>query len=439
MHGSRRRIVAAGGLGAVAGIVVGVLLAAGAGGAGASGRTAGPPSLEATHLPPLLTVSGEDVTLRYDVYCVGSDDPTTSCEPAGTVWVRTGGSGPFQALSLAAEPGVAGRLLVRLPATVSRHAFSYYAVLRDPRTGAMVTLPAGGASAPERSVPLGSAPVVDLGEHVFGATRRADERVVSAEWGDGPAKVALEESGPDATPIGASSFDVDAAGNVSVLDEAHRRLLQWRGSGAPLATPVAIDGTIADLAVGPDGTSYVLETTADRALRAFDPRGRALAASSAGPAAAVRVGSGGPVVLEPASGEWSGPAVRPEVGRPLEDGSRVVTYEPSPNELRVAVVRDSTAVRRWRVVSSTPLAEVQLAQPLGQRLVVVIRTYEDSRSEFVLLVLGPGGLVHRLSVPASDWAETAPLGRFRLAGSSLYQLGSTAAGIFVDRFDLGVS
>ena len=45
----------------------------------------------------------------------------------------------------------------------------------------------------------------------------------------------------------------------------------------------------------------------------------------------------------------------------------------------------------------------------------------------------------QFAVPASEWAQSMPLSRFRLVGSSLYELGSTDAGVFVDRYDLGVS
>jgi hypothetical protein len=47
--------------------------------------------------------------------------------------------------------------------------------------------------------------------------------------------------------------------------------------------------------------------------------------------------------------------------------------------------------------------------------------------------------VDSFAVESLEWAESAPLARFRLAGSSLYRLGSTRAGLFVDRFDLEVS
>ena len=42
-------------------------------------------------------------------------------------------------------------------------------------------------------------------------------------------------------------------------------------------------------------------------------------------------------------------------------------------------------------------------------------------------------------LPAAEWAQSMPLSRFRLVGSSLYELGTTEQGAFVDRYDLGVS
>ena len=70
---------------------------------------------------------------------------------------------------------------------------------------------------------------------------------------------------------------------------------------------------------------------------------------------------------------------------------------------------------------------------------VVVKTSTDDRDEFLVLVLDHAGVALRFSVEPFEWAESAPLARFRLAGLSLYQLGSTSAGAFVDRFDLEVS
>jgi hypothetical protein len=70
---------------------------------------------------------------------------------------------------------------------------------------------------------------------------------------------------------------------------------------------------------------------------------------------------------------------------------------------------------------------------------VVVKTYTNERDEFVVLVLDGDRLSEQFSVDAAQWAESAPLARFRLAGARLYHLASTPAGAFVDRFDLEVS
>jgi hypothetical protein len=82
---------------------------------------------------------------------------------------------------------------------------------------------------------------------------------------------------------------------------------------------------------------------------------------------------------------------------------------------------------------------VQLAEPFGNGLVAVSKTYTDDRAEYVVLVLDRTGVVQRFSVDAAEWAESAPLARFRLAGGALYHFGSTPSEAFVDRFDLEVS
>ena len=81
---------------------------------------------------------------------------------------------------------------------------------------------------------------------------------------------------------------------------------------------------------------------------------------------------------------------------------------------------------------------MQLAEPLGNQLVVVFRVYDDHSDEFHALVLDRTGIVQQFAVEAADWAETAPLSRFRLVGGHLYQLGSNPSGPFVDRYDLEV-
>ncbi|MDH4102197.1 MAG: hypothetical protein OEW52_00615 [Thermoleophilia bacterium] len=423
-------------------------------------RAAEPSSVivEATHVPPLLTVDGERSDLSYDAYCIDSEAeaPEDSCDLVGSVFIRSGSTGPFSKLPLRSD-GTAGRLVASVPEeiTTPRKGFTYYAEIAAATGQAAVTLPSGGAWAPHQSLPLGAAIAIDLGRHAFGSSSRADERVAEVGWGDGSNDVGLEE-GRNLTPIGASAFDVDPSGVVVVLDQAHRRVLRWRnGSQNPTRVPLAIAGTIADMALASDGSLYVLEFASRSGrtplVRRFDSHGRELESTETAErtASQIRQGPLGPVILQQPSGQWmpaasAGSPIPPEVqrrrgrsGRPIRGGEEIVVLRLN-NEIRVALVGPAGVRRSWRIASETALAEVQLAEPLGHDVVLVARVYTDDADEFVALVLGAEGLIRRISLDSADWAESAPLGRFRLVRGSLYQLGSTPAGAYVDRFDLEV-
>jgi hypothetical protein len=419
------------------------------------------PFLEATHVPPLLTALGERVELRYDAYCATAEESLSDapCNATGSVFVRPGQFGRFTEIALREDAKAAeGRLWAAIPTSVARSpgGFTYYAVIRSVANGKTVTLPAGGAGAPQRSLPLGRAVDVKLPAHTFGRGVPADQRVAEARWGSGPGEVGLENTGTDVTPIGGSSFDVGDDGTVYVLDEANRRVLRWQaGAAVANSIPLAINGTLADMSVGKDGTIHVLEGAhaAERRtlLTTFAPNGKAgVTTEVADRASQVRVGPAGPLVLQSTSGEWAqvteagtalslkGQSLSGRSARPVGGGREVVVLR-TGNEIRIALLGNGAVRRAWRVTSPTPLAEVQLAEPVGDRLVVVARTYTDQASAFLGLVLGSKGVEQQLSLAPADWAETAPLSRFRLRGSSLYQLGSTSDGLFVDRFDLEVN
>jgi hypothetical protein len=452
------------GLSRIAGLIAGIIAGAAAVilcGTAVAHRIAqatSAPFMEATHLPPLLTADGERVELRYDVYC-GDGSATevdAPCDAEGSVFIRSGDSGAFREIELREELGAAeGRYVAAVPEEIAQSAsgFSYHATFRNATTGLTTDVPAGGPDAPQRSFPLRNTIEVDLGAHGFGREREADARVAEASWGDGPTQAALEQ-GKNLTPIGGSSFDVEAGGSIVVLDEANRRLLRWRGGGMPEAVPLAINGTIADISIGADGTIYVLESTGGREgsalLRTFDRGGvaRGVRAIADRPSQ-VRIGTSGAVVHQSSSAQWTPIEVEgqsmtvseqlngADVGRPLPDGRKVVVLR-TGDQVRIALMRDKHVLRSWVVRSETPLAEVQLAEPRGTGVVVVTRAFTDVRDEFVVLVLDRRGVVQRFALDSASWAETAPLSRFRLRGNSLYQLGSTPAGLFVDRFDLEV-
>lgn len=445
-------------LGATAGL--GAVAAAGSvasGGPGPPDRAAAR-IIDVGHLPPLLRVPGEAATLRFNVFCPAPDDEP--CHAGGDVFVRAGTTGAFRKLPLRRTDDVAdGRYVADVPADLaaSPEGFSYYAVLRNEATGASLTVPSAGAAAPQLSLPLEHAVVVDLGAHRFGSTRRADARVAAAPWGSAPGSAGLLQ-GPTFGPIGPSAFDVAANGDVVVLDQVNGRVERWHAGAHAADTPVDVSGGIADMALAPDGTIDVLEPTGDGTgrtpeLRSFSPSG---ALRSKTPIAdrtwsQLREGPQGPEVQQEPSEQWlpAAPGHRSlsrtaqasggHPGRTLPNGRELVVFRAGTSEARIAEVDGARVRRAWRIVSATPLGEVQLAEPLGDRIVAVIRPYTDTQDEFLVLVLGDHGVERSFSVDSADWAEAAPLARFRLAGSSLYQLGSTPSGMHVDRFDLEVN
>src|SRR5262249_55995940 len=83
---------------------------------------------------------------------------------------------------------------------------------------------------------------------------------------------------------GGGSWDIGRGRVVNVFDEANRRVLRFApGGGAPTTVPLDVRGTIADLAVAPDGGMTVLETVGDAGqtplVRRFDATGRSLGAT----------------------------------------------------------------------------------------------------------------------------------------------------------------
>jgi len=420
--------------------------------------------LTATSVPIKLRAPGDPAEVRFDISCLppnGDSEGPGVCDGGGTVYFRAGSASAAVPLQLDPSAQV-GRYVAAVPSAIwSAPAFTYYAVIRDNATGRSIVMPAGGASAPQVSFAM-NGPSVDLGTHAFGATRQASARVAGASWGSGDGQVGLED-GID-MPAGGSSFDVDPTGNVYLMDEANSRLLEFSGGGAPQAIPLpGLARVRADLRVSDStGTAYVLEAanaaSASPLLRAFTLQGTALSSSPIADAAAAQVRLSGSTayVSEYPSSMWapvlqnngrlavdsSAQLAAAVPGAPSTDGKVVVLS--TGNEIRLGAYSIVGSVYRFstiRITSGTPVADIQLAQKLPSgRLLVVFSVYSDTEHEYEALVVDPSGAVaDQFSLPAADWAQSMPLSRFRLSGSSLYELGSTDAGVFVDRYDLGVS
>jgi hypothetical protein len=434
------RSLAGGAAGIAAGVIGGVLLTS-ASTAGPTPVADGPALIDATHVPPVLTVRGEPIRLRYGLVCTPRAEGLP-CDGSGTVYLRAGQSGPFHPFALQrGDASKDGRYYVDVPRDIaaSPEGFSYYAVLRDDATGAAVSVPSGGADAPQVSLPMYEPIAVALGRHLFGAVRAPDERVAAGAWGSEPDEIGLAGS-RELGFTGPSSFDVEPDGTVDMLDSVNGRVMRW-GRGRREHVPISGALELADFAAEPDGSFDVL---ADDTLRHLRADGTEKWAQKLAERTWAKLAHGGSVLQQP-SEQWmpvsdgGAPLTRPQQRRAGHAAQLGVLVERvGEAELRVAVLRGKAPLRSWRITSDTPLGEVQTAEPHGNGIVVVTRAYTDDRDEFVVLVLGADGLVQRFSVESGSWTETAPLARFRLARGGLYRLRTTEAGAFVDRFDLEV-
>src|SRR5262249_28113476 len=149
--------------------------------------------------------------------------------------------------------------------------------------------------------------------------------------------------------------------------------------------------------VAGDGTIYVLDgTSAARStalLRTFSPAGALIQARHIADRtwSQLRMGPRGPVVQQEPSEQWmpakDGGAPLDRVaqaraatsGRPLPDGAQLVVVRVGTGEVRVARVVAGAVRASWRIVSETPLGEVQLAEQSGDRLVLVVKAYTETQ------------------------------------------------------------
>ena len=401
------------------------------------------------HSPPLLVERGATVSLRYDVVCQ-SDPAGRPCALSGSVYVRRFGDAEFSRTALVASPG--STLVAALPESASTgDGFSYYAVIGDD-AGNEMTVPDGGAVAPQTAWVVPAATSVELGTHVFGHVRQPDGTALRASWGAADGSLGLLTGRGQAT-IGPSAFDIAPDGSVVVLDQVNGRLAVYPGGRrSPRYVHIRFVGVEGDLAVGGDGTTYVLDGTGTAAplVRSFTAAGAQAGAVTVGAANAdmLRAGPGGAFVHGYPGDMWlpaaraglllqpSAQAAAARAGRSVDGGAEVVVKATQAGAV-IALVRGKGIARAWRLTSATALGEVQLAEPFGDGLVAVVRTWTEHDAEFVVLVLSRTGIAASFSLPAVEWAESAALGRFRLFGRTLYQLRSASDGAEIVKFDLG--
>jgi hypothetical protein len=409
--------------------------------------SAGRLPFDVLYRPRTFVSRGKPVELRYEIVCPLTKPPEPGfCVPGGTLHVRRSVDSDFHAIPLTVRR--AGLASALVPADYTAGAgFDYYVELHDER-GQVRTVPQAGPDAPQRSWAVDRWTTFDLGTHRFGRTRPA-ETIVAAKWGAGLGRLGLRRG------IGASAFAVRPDDAIVVLDQANRRLALYApdDSARPEYVRIRFLGGEGDLAIAPDGTVYVLDTGRPKEhvfyVRSYSRRLRPLAETrvAEAPSDRLQAGTNGATVHGFPSEEWLplghgaqllGPDEQQARARPAPTfaGGKEVAVLAAPREARFALFRGQRLLGRWRVRSKTPLGEVQLAEPFGNGLLVVLRVHTGRRAEWDVLKLTPDGVAKRFTVDAVEWAGSAPASRFRLRGQSLYSLQSGRSGVRILRYAL---
>lgn len=418
------------------------------------------PPAYATHNPPLLVLPGETPELRYEVVCTRTRDDDTPCEREGDVYVRAFGSSSYERLPLTQGAGYERTSLsVPVPPSfLESGGFTYYATLRGGDRS--ITLPSGGRSGPHRAWVMEESTVVDLQDRPLDDTRPADRIPLDRPWGDGPNDVGLQ-SGEERSTIGPASFDLAEDGSLLLMDQVNGRVIVREAGGDARPVPVDVRSSFPDIAAGPAGDFYVLESSSPDegrpALKRFSDAGKTLASTRIAEwiPSKVRPGPHAPYVYQYPSSMWL-PALD-RAGGPLsaiEQARRATPALPNqrgrgavvkvlPEEIRVALTNGRRVLSGWTVTAPTVpggvnLGPVQLADPLRDGVLVAFAAYTDTEDAFRVLRLGPDGVDDDFTVASGNYAETASVSRFRLApDGDLYQLRSSERGAEVVAFDLG--
>lgn len=447
---------------------------------GSAGRSATSLTLLHEGNPPQLVVPGDPTEVEYVIGTAGVTEPT------GTFYVRRDGQSGFKALPL--QLGFASGRRPRLHLTVPAHFLRgkrlfYYAQLRDPESGASITVPTKGARAPQASWILHRPTVVRLGPYRFGHPEAAQAVV---------ARAAATSVGWDrAFQRGPNTFLVGRDRSIWLEDTWKQRMLVWAPGRpnkpvrtVPLPTEGRHDVAFEDVAFGPRATLYV--TRIRKAVPGFQlfrinaKTGKVLWKSSSpdlwqrfpSSGVALRVGSDGilyghvdaagiETIGTPEYG-WMPLATR--TGKPLpaaQQSKRILWgYEPAPSGRRFVAEpyvppHWRYLPREWRFATISRYGRLSHAWRITSKAAVGgwylwPQLLDGSVVADLAPVAGPGTLEHffvRLDREGLDAKASLP---YRISGDCrftdvrvgpdgrIYQLAtSPATGIVIRRYALG--
>ena len=432
-----------------------------------------------------LLVPRDQVEVKYVI------DTAGVVEPTGTVYVRRDGQSAFTPLPLKLGVDITnGRhpsLYLVLPARFlkGRRLF-YYAQLRDPASGASITIPAKGARAPQTSWIMHRPTVVGLRTYRFGHPQPAEAVVARAS-----AKTVGWEL---QTQEGPNTFLVGRDRSIWLEDTWKHRMLVWRVGKpnepvrtVPLPTEGRNDNSFEDVAFGPRGTLYV--TRIQRGVPGFQvfrinaKTGKVLWKSSSSPllsptlplsGMALRVGIDGALYtfVSPQSFEAINVTGTPSYGwmplatpagkavPPAQQFNRIVWgYEPAlaghrfiaenyvpphwrylPREMRFAIInRYGRLLHGWRITSKTAIGSLYLQpQLLNGKVVADLAPARPGTLEHFFVRLDTKGLDAKASLPFRIWGDYHVTDVRVGPDGKIYALAtSPKTGIVIRRYTLG--
>ena len=251
-----------------------------------------------------LVPADKAVLAYYPVECA-------VCALQGTLSVRRAGDSDFDEIPLSTRVDASGHHTVAglVPADYTTGAgFDYYVEIEDKR-GHAITLPGGGAAAPQHSWVVSRWTTVELGKQGFESTRLPDAVLVKAPWGKGDNDVGLIYRHRGLPLYGPSAFDVAKDGSIVLLDQLNDRLSFYSPESLtpPRHRPIPFTDVHGDLALDGNGTIYVLDPRKNTGatVRSFTHDGKLLASTQlAEGAQTLAIGPQGPIALIYPDGQW---------------------------------------------------------------------------------------------------------------------------------------
>ena len=423
------------------------MLRSAAGSGGAMGTEPAPKLLEIYAGSPVLVRAGERVRLPVQVVCATSAGE--QCPASITVAARSAGDPRWRSRTTAATSDLEFDLSAPAKrASAAGGSVEFFVRARGP-AGSSAAFPAAGAAAPQRFFVLEEIPVVHAPFIPFGRIRTGTT-ALSLPWGSGSGRAGLTPGRESAT-LGPSSFDVDGRGRIYLADAMQDRIAVFAGGRLRRQTPIAL-GARADVALTDAGALFAIDRAGPNVIvRRIDPAGRVGLALSLGMALQGQIRTDGEEAVADLLPQDHWVAVDADrfgslarsgttSGRPVHDTQLLRVID--EHSLRLGTVSGGRVVDAVEVRFIQRLGEVALAESDGSggywAVVHVWRSSPGPADQFQVVHVASGRIVQSFAVGDSRFADTPPLGRFRLGlDGNLYQLMTRSDGMRIVRYKLG--